>query len=160
MLFSDLVAVSRRVSESAGRLDKVERLVAALRSLEPGEIPAGVGLLSGEPRQGRIGVGWAALEAARAPEPPTLFDAASEALDPPLTVAEVDAALERLAALGGAGSGSRRAAALAALFRRAEAEGGDFLVRLFTGELRQGALAGTMEEAIARASGLDRAEVR
>ena len=160
MLFSDLVAVSRRVSESAGRLDKVERLVAALRSLEPGEIPAGVGLLSGEPRQGRIGVGWAALEAARAPEPPTLFDATSEALDPPLTVAEVDAALERLAALGGAGSGSRRAAALAALFRRAEAEGGDFLERLFTGELRQGALAGTMEEAIARASGLDHAEVR
>jgi ATP-dependent DNA ligase I len=161
MRFSELVTISRQVGETAGRLDKVQSLADLLRRLDPDEVPVAVGLLAGQPRQGRIGVGWAALQTARDAEAPpaTLFDAAPGA-DDPLTITEADAAMSRLAAMSGTGSSGRRAAELAALFRRAGEEGSDFLVRLLVGELRQGALAGTMEEAIVRASGLPREEVR
>jgi DNA ligase-1 len=161
MLFSELVTISRRVGETSGRLEKVQSLADLLRRLSPDEIPAAVGILSGQPRQGRIGVGWAALHAAREAEPPpaTLFDAASGA-DDALRVGDVDAALSRLASTSGKGSSGRRAAELASLFHRAGEEGSDFLMRLLIGELRQGALAGTMEEAVVRASGLPRAEIR
>src|SRR5437773_5595870 len=99
MRFSELVAVSQRVSEASGRLEKVDLLADALRRLEPSEVPAGVGLLAGHPRQGRIGVGFSALQAASEPDeaPPSLFDAIPARGDPPLTVEEVDAALARLA---------------------------------------------------------------
>src|SRR6185369_3105272 len=162
MLLSDLVAVSRRVRDASARTEKVELLADLLRRLEPHEVPAAVGLLSGQPRQGRVGVGWAALQAAAHPEEelPTLFDALPAALDPPLTVSEVDAALERLASLAGPGSANRRAAELRGLFRRAGPEASDFLMRLVGGELRQGALAGTMEEAIADATGIAASEIR
>jgi len=162
MLLSDLVAVSRRVRDASARTEKVELLADLLRRLEPREVPAAVGLLSGQPRQGRVGVGWAALQAAAHPEEelPTLFDALPAALDPPLTVSEVDAAFERLASLAGSGSANRRAAELRGLFRRAGPEASDFLMRLVGGELRQGALAGTMEEAIAGATGIAASEIR
>src|SRR5262245_33838846 len=162
MDFAELVMVSRKVSDASGRLEKVQLLSELLRRLEPDEIPAAVGILSGQPRQGRIGVGWAALHTASEADagPPTLFDAVGAEVDPPLAVAEVDAALQRLASTAGKGSGVRKAAELGTLFRRAGPEGRDFLIRLLTGELRQGALGGTMEEAVARASGLEGAEIR
>ena len=162
MDFAELVMVSRKVSEASGRLEKVQLLSDLLRRLEPHEIPAAVGILSGQPRQGRIGVGWAALHAASEADagPPTLFDAVSDGADPGLGVMDVDAALERLASISGKGSSVRKAVELGALFRRAGPEGRDFVIRLLTGELRQGALAGTMEEAIARGSGLETAQIR
>ncbi|HET9325201.1 MAG TPA: ATP-dependent DNA ligase [Candidatus Eisenbacteria bacterium] len=162
MDFAELVTVSRKVSEASGRLEKVQLLSDLLRRLEPHEIPAAVGILSGQPRQGRIGVGWAALQAASEANagPPTLFDAAHLEVDPPLTVSDLDASLQRLLATSGKGSSVRRATELASLFRRAGPSGRDFLIRLLTGELRQGALGGTMEEAIVRASGLEAPEVR
>src|SRR4029077_20263589 len=52
----------------------------------------------------------------------------------------------------GAGSVARRAEALHALFSRATPPGQEFLLRLVVGELRQGALAGVMLEAIAAAA--------
>jgi len=162
MVFSELVRVSRQVSEVSGRLEKIQLLASLLGRLEPDEVPAAVGILAGQPRQGRIGIGWSALQAAieAAPGPPTLFDAPSEQAIAPLSVSEVDAALTRLASFSGKGSKVARAVELSALFQRAGTEGRDFLVRLLTGELRQGALAGTMEEAIARAAGLESAEIR
>ena len=79
---------------------------SALRcaQLGPGEIEPGVAYLSGELRQRRTGVGWAAL---RELPPP--------ALAPELGVAEVDAAFARIAALergrlaGGAARGGHGA---------------------------------------------------
>jgi DNA ligase-1 len=65
-----------------------------------------------------------------------------------------------LAAVTGSGSSGGRARARGDLFRRATPEEKDFLVRLVMGDLRQGALTGIMEEAVARASEIPTAEIR
>ena len=149
MLLDEVARTSAAVAASPARLAKVERLAACLRRLEPGEAQAAVAFLSGELRQRQIGVGWAALRDAPAP-----------AAAPTLTVAEVDAAFERIGALAGPGSQGQRRRLLAELLSRATAAEQRFLVGLLSGELRQGALEGVMVEAIARAAGVAAAEVR
>jgi DNA ligase-1 len=149
VLFADLAAATEDVRAVSGRKAKVERLAAALRELAPEERRAGAGYLAGAPRQRVLGVGWAAL---REPVPP--------AAEPSLTVAEVDAALERLAAMSGAGSVAARRAELGALLARATASEQEFLRAVVLGDLRQGALAGVLTDAVARASGLPLAGVR
>ncbi|MCP2181134.1 DNA ligase-1 [Prauserella alba] len=98
--------------------------------------------MTGTPTQGRIGVGWR-----------TLRDLLGRcAPEPTLTVAEVDALLGEVAATSGSGSASRRSELLSGLLSRATQGEQDFLLRLLTGELRQGALEGVMIEAIASAT--------
>ena len=53
------------VAATRSRKAKIEALAAVLRACGPDEIATVVSLLTGEPRQGRIGVGWATLSAAR-----------------------------------------------------------------------------------------------
>jgi ATP-dependent DNA ligase I len=149
VLLDEVAGTSAAVAASAARLAKVERLAACLRRLNPGEVHPAVAFLSGELRQRQIGVGWAALRDAPAP-----------AAAPSLTVAEVDAAFERIGALSGPGSQTGRRRLLAELLSRATADEQRFLVGLLSGELRQGALEGVMAEAIARAAGVAAAEVR
>ena len=66
-----------------------------------------------------------------------------------MTVAEIDDALDRIAATTGPGSAAARKGILAEIFGRTTAAEVDFLVRLLTGELHQGALAGLMADAVA-----------
>jgi DNA ligase 1 len=150
-LLASVVDTSQRVGATAARLTKVRELAALLVALSPAEIDSGTSYLSGEIPQGRIGIGYATLQAAAA-QP-----AASEAT---LTIAEVDGELNELAATRGAGSGSRRGERLRGLFARATAAEQTFLLRLLVGELRQGALAGVMVDAIAAAARVPVAEVR
>src|ERR1700678_3178225 len=56
-LFARLVDASQRVGASAARLTKVRELAALLRTLPPEEIETAVLYLSGDTRQGRIGIG-------------------------------------------------------------------------------------------------------
>ncbi len=151
MRLSDIVATSRRVSETRARLEKIEHLASCLRHLRATEIAAGVAYLSGEPLQGRIGIGWA-----------TLRDASSDsaASEPSLELLEVHQAFERIASVSGAGSTAERTRLLHELLTRATREEQDFLSRLLIGELRQGALEGVMVEAIARAADLHARDVR
>jgi DNA ligase-1 len=149
--FADLVATSQHVAGTASRLAKVAALAELLRRLAPGEIGIAVAYLCGGTRQGRLGLGYAALREARG--------GASEGGEP-LTLVEVDAALERLSATGGKGSAAARGEQLDALFTRASAGEREFLERLIVGELRQGALEGVMLEAIAAAAELPAAQVR
>jgi DNA ligase-1 len=79
---------------------------------------------------------------------------------PQLTLAIVDADLERLSQVRGRGSAVERARLLSDLFAKATGSEQDFLARLLLGELRQGALEGIMQDAIARAAGLPAAKVR
>ena len=65
MLLSALVETSARVAESSSRLQKVALLADLLGRTSPEEIETVIEFLSGSPRQGRIGVGWAAIAAAR-----------------------------------------------------------------------------------------------
>ncbi|MCI4062269.1 ATP-dependent DNA ligase [Micromonospora sp. R77] len=139
--FLDLAATSAAVGATSGRRAKVELLAAALRALDPSEVPAGAGYLAGELRQRQTGVGWAALR-----------DLPPPAAEPTLTVAGVDAAIDELAAVRGTGSQARRRELLGRLFARATAEEQRLLVGLFSGELRQGAQAGLLADAVARAA--------
>src|SRR5688500_8221898 len=62
-LLASLVATSKLVAATSARLAKVKALVEVLRSLDPEELEVGVLFLSGEIRQGRIGIGYATLKA-------------------------------------------------------------------------------------------------
>jgi DNA ligase-1 len=150
-LLAKVVDTSRRVSATSARLAKVRELAACLRSFAPDEIDAGVHYLSGDTRQGRFGIGYTALRAASA------GTAAAEAT---LSIADVDRRLGEIAAIRGSGATAKRSEALRDLFSLATAAEQEFLLRLLIGELRQGALAGVMIDAIAAAAGLPAAEVR
>jgi DNA ligase 1 len=150
-LLGELVRASQRVGASAARRVKVAELASVLKSLTPDEIDIGVHYLSGETRQGKIGIGYAAVRAAAS---------APAADSATLHIAEIDARLSVLAAIRGSGSAARRAAALQDLFARSTAQEQQFLLRLLIGELRQGALAGVMVDAIAAAAKLPVTTVR
>ncbi len=146
-----LARLSNRLAQTPARLAKVELLAELLRALAPDEVEIAAAYLAGEPRQGKLGIGYAQLAALRG---------AAVAAQATLGLTEVDATLGGLGALSGRGSAGERARALAALFARATPVEQDFLVRLLTGELRQGALEGVLAEAIARAANIPSASVR
>jgi DNA ligase 1 len=151
-LLAELVHASLRVSETSSRLAKVREIARLLGTLSPQEIGIGVSYLAGELPQGRIGVGYAALQAAAA--------AAAAPTAATLTVEQADRHVAELASIRGGGSARRRTAALSDLFARATAEERMFLLRLLAGELRQGALTGVMIDAIAAASAIPVADIR
>ncbi|MFB6610465.1 ATP-dependent DNA ligase [Agromyces sp. NPDC056379] len=142
MLLDELVLTADTVASTRSRLAKIEALAELLRRLEPDEIAPAVGFLVGKPRQGRVGVGWHGVAAATG-EP---------AAEPSLTVGELDAVLDRLAATSGAGSSGERARELAELIGRATDREQGFIGRVLLGEVRTGALEGVVTDAIARAA--------
>jgi ATP-dependent DNA ligase I len=151
LLLSEIVAASRDVAATRSRLKKIARLAGVLRQLEAVELPAAVGFLCGELRQGRLGIGPRSLQRLRAqPEPQS-----SE-----VTVLELDAVFQALEALSGKGVASEREQLLSALFARLSAEERDFVVRSILGELRQGALESIVLEALAEAAQVSSESIR
>src|SRR4051794_38524897 len=149
MLFAELAAATEEVRSLSGRKAKVARLAEALRGLDESEREAGAGYLAGAPRQRVLGVGWASLR-----ELPAPADA------PSLTVAEVDGAFEALASVSGTGSQGARRTALSALLSRATGSEQAYLRALIIGDLRQGALAAVVGDAVALAADVPVAAVR
>jgi DNA ligase-1 len=150
MLFADLVTTSTTVTSTSSRSAKIAALADLLARLAPDEIAIAVCTLTGTPRQGKVGVGWRGAFGVDVPP----------ASAPSLTILDVDHTLDTLALTTGTGSGAARAALLADLFGRATEDEGEFLRHLLIGELRQGALAGVMSDAVAKASGTTVATVR
>jgi DNA ligase 1 len=150
VLLSDVVATSAAVATTTSRTAKRDGLAELLARLEPDEVEAVVGFLVGEPRQGRIGVGGRTLAS---------IEHRSAAV-PTLTVHDVDRAVSALADMNGPGSASARATLLEELLGRATPAESRFVRSLLTGELRQGALAGVMTDAVARASAVPSAAIR
>lgn len=109
-----------------------------------------LGLLVGRPRQGRIGVGWAGAFGTQT----------ASAESPTLTVAEVDAAFDLLAGIGGSGAQSARSEALRTLFARATEGEQALLRRVLTGEVRHGALEGLVLDGLVQATSVDAALLR
>jgi DNA ligase-1 len=152
MKLTDVVAASRRVTEASGRLEKVGLLASLLRQAPAEELEIAVAFLSGSIRQAKIGVGYAALQAAMAGNP---------ADTPILELTEVDGAFDRIARVAaGKGSTAERQRLLRELLARATTDEQSFLFRLVTGELRQGAVEGLMLEAVAKAAGIPAEGVR
>ena len=146
MLLLDVAAASAEVGAQSSRLAKIARIARLLDAAASGgdahQVAVVVSWLSGELVQRQIGVGWAALRTLPAP-----------ADEPTLTVLAVDAAFTAIGAVVGAGSqkaaGSRLSVSCS---RAATTVEQTFLRRLLQGELRQGALAGVMADAVARAA--------
>jgi DNA ligase-1 len=150
MLLASVVETSRRVADTSKRLEKIGLLAALLRQLSPEEIEIVVQFLAGQVRQGRIGIGYAAVRDARNSPAP----AAS------LEVLEADRILQSITEASGSGSQRTRLEILRTMFARATEAEQQFLTGLLMGELRQGALEGIMVEAVARASGISSERVR
>jgi ATP-dependent DNA ligase I len=143
-LLADLVTASGDVADTSSRSRKVAILAELLRRLDASEVPISVGFLSGVPRQGRVGVGYSTIYGIeRRP-----------AGEPSLSIDDLDRAIAEIQRATGSGSASTRRQLLAELFGQATEQEADFVKRLFTGELRQGALAGLMADAVAKAAGV------
>ena len=151
MLLSALVECVARVRATPRKLEKVGLLANLLAQTRGRETELAALYLTGTLPQGRIGVGWRTLE--------PVMGHASAAGDP-LTLPDVDRVCAGIAEERGAGSADRRMRGLAALFARASPEERRFLAELFIGEVRQGALAGVLADAIAKAASLPPADVR
>jgi DNA ligase-1 len=145
----DIAEASVQIASTAARSSKTKQLAALLRAADTDDVPTIVAWLSGELLQRRIGVGFAALSA--------LPPAASA---PSLAVAAVNRAFSEMGEASGTGSQTRRSALLFDLMSKSTAIEQAFLRGLLAGNLRQGALAGVMSEAIAQAAGVAPIEVR
>ena len=151
MKLTSLVDTSRRVGEASGRLEKVALLASLLASVPQEEIEIAVAFLSGSLRQTRLGVGYAALQAAM----PVSANQSS------LELSEVEGALDRISRVpAGKGSSQERQRLLRELLARATSREQEFLFRLVVGELRQGAVEGLMLEAVAKAANVPADRVR
>lgn len=150
MLLTEVVTASAELAATRSRKAKIATLAAVLRAAGELELPAVIAFLTGQLPQGRIGTGWRTLAA---------VDAAPAA-EPSLTVSEVDTAFDTVGAVSGSGSVKLRAETLRALLVKMTKEEQEFLFRLISGELRQGALEGIMVDAVASAAAVTGEQAR
>jgi DNA ligase-1 len=150
---ADIVTASRDVAATRSRTQKIARFALILGQSSLEELPATVGFLCGELRQGRLGLGYRSLR-----------DLAPSADSPPqggaVTVLELDTLFQTLGALSGKGAAGERETLLSALFVRLSAGERDFVVRLILGELRQGALESIVLDALAQATQIPSEAIR
>ncbi len=150
MLLADLVACTNAVAATSARTAKIESLAELLNQADGREAGVVAGLLAGDPRQGRVGVGWATVATLQT----------DTAREPTLEVGDLDAMLTAVAGASGDGSAQRRLDLLEGFLARATPEEADFVRRLLVGELRQGANEGVVVEAVARAADVTASVVR
>src|SRR6187200_417054 len=94
-----LVDAVEHVRATTKKTEKIHILADTLRATSGGETALAALYLSGSLPQGKIGIGWALIQQAMEEAP---------ASGDPLTLVEVDKAMDRLAAERGAGSAERR----------------------------------------------------
>ena len=146
---ADLADACAVVAAEPARSRKTAALAEVLRRARPGQVGLAVRYLSGELRQRRTGVGHRSLTGL----PPAAPDAG-------LAVEEVDTAFAAMAEVSGTGATAARRRLLTDLFARATAPEQHLLVGLVSGELRQGAQAGVLTDAVASAAGVPLGAVR
>jgi DNA ligase 1 len=150
VLLAQVIAVSAQVAATRSRTAKAGAIAELLRRADADDVGPVTAWLAGETRQGRLGVGWRTLSRM----------AGDPAAEPTLTVARVEQTLTELAGTSGTGSAARRDALVTGLLSTATADEQHFLVRLLTGELRQGALEGVVLDAVAVAADVPAVAVR
>src|SRR5579884_127623 len=150
MLLADVAATSQQLAGTTKRREKADLLARLLRRLHAAEIGTVVAWLSGSTPQGRIGVGYRTLQEATA----------TPAAEPTLQIGDVDRTLTEISKTQGAGSERRRLELLHRLLAACTAAEQEFLMKLLTGELRQGALEGLMVDALAKAANVPVDRVR
>ncbi|WP_328394319.1 ATP-dependent DNA ligase [Streptomyces sp. NBC_00390] len=149
MLLARVAEVSKAVAATSARTRKISALAQLFAEAGPGEVALVIAYLAGRLPQGRIGIGWSVL---KDPVPPAAV--------PALTVTGTDAALTALAGIAGPGAQAERRNRVRDLMAAATADEQRFLMRLLTGEVRQGALDAVALEAVAKAAAAPADEVR
>ena len=152
-LLRDLVDASERVGTQSSRRSKIAEIAALLRRLQPDEIDIGVAFLAGETlqEQNRHRLFADRQRAHRR---------CSLSPEPRIARCRTARSTRLRAPPDGAQSPNARDGCSPNCLRRPPSSEQSFLVRLLIGELRQGALAGLMIEAVASAANLPVAEVR
>ena len=144
--------MSNAVAGARGRLDKIGKLAELLKRAAS----------RGNSHRGRVSVGRASARAHRHRLVRRVAGArrgAGDAIHPEL--ARRHDTFGRIASISGAGATRVAGAAARPIsFSRATSTEQDFLVRLLSGELRQGAQEGVLAEAVAKAAGVPAAAVR
>ena len=178
-MLSDFTAAANAIGATTKTLEKERILAAYLRTLDDASLERAAVFFSGSPfaqREERVtGVGGAAISEAvseatgrDAEEVWAAWskygdagDTIAESFpdDPGRTISlsELAESFERIAATAGA---AEKKAVLAGLFRKVDAQGARYIVKILTGELRIGLQEGLVESAIARAFGRTLAAVR
>ncbi|MGK5629423.1 ATP-dependent DNA ligase [Streptomyces sp. URMC 123] len=149
MLLADIARTSYEIAATTARSRKTELLAELFRRADPADAPVVITYLAGRLPQRRIGVGWR-----------TLARSAPPATEPRLSVREVHAVLDRIAAVSGKGAQTERTRLVQELMGSCTEEEQRFLTALIAGELRQGALDALAVEGLAAAVGAAPAEVR
>ncbi|MDH5371955.1 MAG: ATP-dependent DNA ligase [Acidimicrobiia bacterium] len=150
VLFEKVVAASDRVSSTRKRSEKVAVLAGLFDNMDESDVPTIVAILSGEPRQGKIGIGYQTIAGLELPP----------AAQATVTVSDIDRALDQIARTTGEGSQGHRLEILSGILIECTADEQSFIKRLLVGGVRQGALEGIMTEAVAKAAGVPIAAVR
>jgi DNA ligase 1 len=148
---ASVAETSRALAALRARGAKLSRLAELLRACPADEVGTAAQWLTGETGRGKLGVGPAQVRAAA--EIPACAS-------PKLSLDETRRRLSALAAIAGSGSKTRRADTLASLFGAASDDEQQFLSRLLLGELRQGALAALVIDAIGLAFDIPATSVR
>ncbi|HUS29024.1 MAG TPA: ATP-dependent DNA ligase [Kofleriaceae bacterium] len=151
MLLAELVATSAQVTETSGRLKKIELLAKCLRQMEAEERAIGARYLAGELPQ-KTNIGYATVA--------EVMRQAMPAVAAYLALGDVDRRFTAIAELRGTGSANARRDHFGQLLSLATAAEQKFLGGLAVGEVRQGALDGLVVEAIAKAAELPADSVR
>jgi DNA ligase-1 len=157
MTFREFCELARALAATRSRLTKTALAADFLRRLSLQEVPIAVAFLTARPLPAAdprtLDVSWAALSdlMRRVEAPPAAAG---------LTVLDVAARFGAIAAAGGPGSRRRKLAELAALFRLATDGERETLSTILLGELRIGLHDGLIQDAIARAAGVDPGLVR
>ena len=147
-----LVDFSEKVGQTSRKKEKVSLIAELLQQCRGKEIGLAASYLAGQIPQGRLGVGWKMIEQA--------LNDLNPAAPRGLGLLELSDRLDGIAAEKGAGSTDRKARALREVLAEVSEKERIFLIRLISGEIRQGALEGLVLEAIAKASSLPAALVR
>ncbi len=154
MDFAELVLSSTEVGSTRSRKAKTDALAAVLAATPTTEIGPAAALLAGAPRQGKVGVGWAALRDIRA-----AMDGVGRA-GAPVSVTEVDEMFTDLGDVRGSGSTARRRSIIEAVMRRLDPSERDVLQAMILGDLGQGALESLVVDGLAKATTIPAAVVR
>lgn len=141
LALSDVAGCWAQLRTSRSRKKKVAWLAELFTDRSDDEVEIIVSWLSGELRQGRIGVGFSAAYKAAG-------DAVA-AVESSLGAVAVEDVFVAVQGISGTGSKKRRHDALVGLLQASTETEQAFVVGLLTGELRQGALVGQMVEALA-----------
>jgi DNA ligase-1 len=143
MLLKTLVDVSEKIGQTSSKKEKVALIAELLRRCRGRETALAASYLAGRLPQGRLGVGWKMLQQALADLSPAPLG---------LGLLEFSDRLDGIVAEKGVGSTDRKTRSLREMLASADEKERIFVIRLISGEIRQGALDGLVMEAIAKAA--------